>query len=154
VILYFAYGSNMSRNLMRARCPGAQALGTGVLAGWHFMITADRYASIVPRPGRAVHGVLWRIGAREMSALNAYESVDSGLYRRRRVMVRCGRRSYAALLYVARPRGPGRPRPAYLDVVVAAAREWRLPDDYIRSVARWSPGSWRGGRPADTGELG
>ena len=38
MIVHFAYGSNMSRSLMRKRCPGAAALGvattTPVLGDW------------------------------------------------------------------------------------------------------------------------
>ena len=35
---HFAYGSNMSRTLMGARCPGAVALGIATLSGWGFVI--------------------------------------------------------------------------------------------------------------------
>ena len=78
---YFAYGSNMSRTLMSAHCPNAQALGCAVLDGWRFLVTTSGYASIMLAPGRQVHGVLWRLTPRDLAALNAYESVDSGLYR-------------------------------------------------------------------------
>ena len=36
--LHFAYGSNMSRALMQARCPRAEAIGTATLSGWRFLI--------------------------------------------------------------------------------------------------------------------
>ena len=49
--LYFAYGSNMSRALMRARCPTAREVGTATLAGHRLIITSDGYASVVPEPG-------------------------------------------------------------------------------------------------------
>ena len=144
----------MSRALMAARCRGAEAVGIAVLSGWRFVINPEGFGSIAPRPGGRVHGVLWRLSARDVAAVNAYESVDSGLYLRRHLAVRCGAQPATALVYVARRRGEGQPRPGYIELVVDAARDWDLPDDYIRALARWAPSRWRGARPRDTGELG
>jgi hypothetical protein len=59
-----------------------------------------------------------------------------------------------ALVYIARRQGEGTPRPGYIPLVVEAAREWQLPEIYIRSLARWAPSRWRGVRAKDTGEVG
>jgi gamma-glutamylcyclotransferase (GGCT)/AIG2-like uncharacterized protein YtfP len=151
--VHFAYGSNMSRLHMRARCPGAQALGRATLSGWQFVINPDGYGSIVPQAGSVVHGVLWRLGVRGLAAVNAYENVAGGLYLRRTLAVcRDGHRG-PALVYIAVRQGAGTPRPGYMALVVAAAREWELPEPYIRSLMRWSPSGWTGARMADTGEL-
>jgi cation transport regulator ChaC len=151
---YFAYASNLSRALMRGRCPSAVALGTADLPGWRFVITAEGFGSIVPQPGARVHGVLWQLGARELAAMNAYEAIDSGLYVRRTVSVRCTGRLVPALVYVSPRRGGGVPRPAYIRLVAEAAREWRLPEPYIRSIRRWSTSRWQGARAKGTGEFG
>ena len=93
---------------MQLRCPTAQAIGVTAVRGWRFVITRDGFASIVPEPGGIVHGVLWRLGPRDLAAINAYESLDSGLYIRRTLPVRhCGR-TMPALTYVVRAawRGP------------------------------------------------
>src|SRR6516165_761349 len=136
--LHFAYGSNMSRALMAARCQGAAAVGIAVLSGWRFVINPEGFGSIAPRPGGRVHGVLWRLSARDLAAINAYESVDSGLYLRRRLPVRCGEAQAMALVCIARRQGEGTPRPGYIPLVVDAAREWQLPERYIYSLARWA----------------
>jgi len=154
VTLHFAYGSNMSRALMSVRCPGAEALGTATLLGWRFVINPEGFGSIALRGGARVHGVLWRLSAGDVAAINAYESVDSGLYLRRRLMVRWGERGAAALVYIARRSGQGRPRPGYIGLVTEAASDWDLPEHYIRSLARWAPSGWRGARARDTGEVG
>src|SRR5258707_837238 len=99
--LHFAYGSNMSRALMGARCRGAEAVGIAVLSGWRFVINSEGFGSIAPQPGGRVHGVLWRLSARDLAAVNAYESIDSGLYLRRRLAVRCGETQAMALVYIA-----------------------------------------------------
>ena len=153
MILHFAYGSNMSRVQMGARCPGASALGTATLRHWRFIIGPQGHGSIVPRPGGMVHGVLWRVGARELAAINAYEGVDIGLYIRRIVSVRYRATLMPALVYILSRPGEGRPRPAYIPLVVAAARDWGLPERHIDALQRWSPSGWHGGRAKDTGEI-
>ena len=152
--LYFAYGSNLSRALMRGRCPGALALGVATLAGWRFVITPDGVGSIARCSGDLAYGVLWRLTARHVAALNAYESLDSGLYVRRTMAVEHEAKRLAALVYVATRSGAGRARPRYISLVIDAARDWEFPESYIRSLKRWSPSGWRGARVKDTGEVG
>ena len=151
--LHFAYGSNMSRALMSPRCPHAAEIGPAVLRGHRFVITADGYASIMPCPGAAVHGLVWRLTARDLAALNAYERIDAGLYQARIMPVRCGARRRHALVYIGRSRTLGRPKPGYLDLVLAAARELALPADYVRALARWAPSRWSAARAPEMGEL-
>jgi hypothetical protein len=93
------------------------------------------------------------VGARDIAAINAYENLDSGLYARRIVPVRHGARLFPALVYILRRPGMGRPRPAYVHLVVAAARDWGLPEPYVDALQRWSPSGWRGTRAKDTGEI-
>ncbi|KAL5083709.1 hypothetical protein Trisim1_000978 [Trichoderma cf. simile WF8] len=46
-ILYFAYGSNLSTEQMRQRCPYSTAVGLGKVTGWRWIINARGYANIV-----------------------------------------------------------------------------------------------------------
>jgi gamma-glutamylcyclotransferase (GGCT)/AIG2-like uncharacterized protein YtfP len=151
--LYFAYGSNMCRAPMRARCPSAREVGVATLAGHRFIVTSDGYASVVAAPGGVVHGLLWRIAPRDRAALDAYESLGSGLYRVVTLTVRRGARPAAAMVYVGRSRRPGAPRPGYLEAVLDAARELALPAAYIDTLARWLPTGPRGARVSDAGEV-
>jgi gamma-glutamylcyclotransferase (GGCT)/AIG2-like uncharacterized protein YtfP len=137
--LYFAYGSNMNRRLMRRLCPSAVALGLALLKGWRFCITNSGYASIVPAPGAEVHGVLWRLTPRDRAVLDAYEDIDSGFYRRRILPVRHGAQSVPALVYVGTDRGDGRARPNYRQIIMEAAREWQLPQHYLLELTRRMP---------------
>jgi hypothetical protein len=151
--LHFAYGSNMSRAQMGVRCPGARALGTATLKHWRFIIGVDGHGSIAPQPGAIVRGVLWRVGVRDLAAINAYENLDSGLYLRRIIAVRYGASLLPALVYILRRHGEGTPRPGYVHLVVEAARDWEMPERYVDELQRWSPSGWRGTRPRDTGEI-
>jgi hypothetical protein len=132
--LHFAYGANMSRAVMQKYAPGARALGVAALADHRFVITADGYASVEPARAQTVHGVLWRITPRDRVMLDAWENVDGGLYRAEVLAVRRKSCLAPALIYFARPCAEGRPKPGYIELVVAAAREWDLPEAYIHSL--------------------
>jgi cation transport regulator ChaC len=138
-MLHFAYGSNMDRAAMARRCPDATALGPARLDHWRFVITRDGYASVLPAPGAVVHGVLWRLTLRDLAAVNAYESLDSGLYRRALLPISRDGRRVPALVYIARERRHGRPKSGYQDRVVQAACDWDLPQDYVRVLKRFLP---------------
>jgi hypothetical protein len=136
--LHFAYGANMSRAIMKRHARDAEPLGVAELAGHRFVVTGDGYASVEPQPAQAVHGVLWRITPRDRVTLDAWENVAAGLYRAEIVPVRHAGELMPALVYFARPRGEGRPKPGYIELVLAAAREWGLPGSYTRSLEAWT----------------
>jgi hypothetical protein len=136
--LHFAYGANMSRAIMKRHARDAEALGVAELSRHRFVITGDGYASVEPSRAQIVHGVVWRITPRDRVTLDVWENVAAGLYRAEIVPVRHGGELMPALVYFARPRGAGRPKPGYIELVIAAAHEWRLPAPYIRSIEVWA----------------
>jgi hypothetical protein len=142
----------MDRAAMARRCSGAPYLGRAVLDDHRFLITTDGYASVQRTPGEEVHGVLWRLTSRDLSALNAYEGLDSGLYSRAMMPVRRDERRISAMVYLGRSRSAGRPKPGYMESVVDAARAANLPRAYLQHLQRWSP-SWRGARETEAGDV-
>jgi hypothetical protein len=132
--LYFAYGSNMDRAAMAARCPASKAIGTARLMRHRFVIMREGYASVVRDPRRVTWGMLWDLAVGDMPALDRYESVASGLYVKVSQMVLTDKGPKRALIYMARSAGAGTPRPGYLEAVIAAAGEAGLPADYVREV--------------------
>jgi hypothetical protein len=151
---YFAYGANMSPAAMQQRCPGARALGPAVLEGYRFFVGLAGWGSVAPRPGDSVHGVLWALTPRCMAVLHAYELLHKGLYRVRYLPVRVGTRRVPAMVYLLRRRESGRPKPGYIEMIAAAARDWQFPESYICSVERWLTSRWAGVRMIDVGEVG
>jgi hypothetical protein len=135
-VLHFAYGSNMCVPMMRRRCPTARLAGCAVLPGHRFIITQDGFASIMSDPGACVHGLLWRLAPRDLAALNAYEHLDSGLYRAATMTVVANRRGLAALVYIGRTVVRGEPRPGYMDINAEAARNAGFPPHYVLTLAR------------------
>jgi len=143
-MLHFAYGANMDRAVMRKYAPAAEALGVATLAHYRFVITADGYASVVPSQASIVHGVLWRLTPRDRVMLDVWESVACDRYLPAVLAVRHGGMSRPALVYVARSRPIDRARAGYMELVIAAARQWDLPPDYIAALQRWRPRVPRG----------
>jgi hypothetical protein len=139
MMLYFAYGSNMHRAVMRKHAPGAEPVGVATLADYRFVITVDGYASVSPAPGAIVYGLVWKITPRDRTTLDAWENVDGGLYRAETLPVRQAEQDLSALVYIARERPVGRPRAGYMEVVIAAARVLELPTDYIAALEEWLP---------------
>jgi hypothetical protein len=138
-MLHFAYGSNMYRAIMRRHAPSAAPIGVGELADHRFIITADGYASVERAVGQTVHGVLWRITPRDRVTLDGWENVAGKLYRAETMPVRRDGRLHRTLIYIARPRREGRPKAGYMELVVAAARQWNFPAAYIGGLERWLP---------------
>ena len=132
---YFAYGSNMDVQQMAVRCPDAVVLGTACLQGHRFLINTHGVATVVPSPGRAVHGVLWEISKADEASLDHYEGVAAGFYCKVITRVRLDDgNGKDALIYVARDDKPGRARPGYLERVLDAAMKHRLPADHILAM--------------------
>ena len=139
-MLHFAYGSNMHRAVMRKHAPAAVPIGVARLANYQFVITADGYASVEPARAQWVYGVLLRLTPRDCITLDAWENIAGGLYRAATMPVQAAGRRRAALVYVARQRPHGAPKPGYMEIVVTAARQWEMPADYIASLVEWLPG--------------
>jgi gamma-glutamylcyclotransferase (GGCT)/AIG2-like uncharacterized protein YtfP len=130
--LYFAYGANMDAAAMAVRCPKSRPLGRARLARHRFVVMAAGVASLVPDPRASVHGVLWDLALADVAALDRYEDVARGLYRKTLLPVRREPSGSArALVYVGVAAREGAARPGYLENVIAAARDWRLPPAYL-----------------------
>jgi len=138
VTFHFAYGSNMSRAVMRRHMPGAEPIGVATLDNFRFLITTHGHASVAPLRTKTVYGVLWRITPRDRVTLAAWENIAGGLYRAAILPVRQAGRQRLALVYLARSQAEAPPQAGYMDMVIAAALEWQLPLPYIEELRSWS----------------
>lgn len=144
-MLYFAYGSNMDPEQMKGRCPAAEIVGIGVLRdhGLCFprgsLARGCGVASVEPLQGRETWGVVYRLSAADLAALDQQEGFRSDRpaqknnYNRTEVLVDFGGVRTPMLAYVAVPQNaPPLPSAAYLRHMRAGARHHRLPPAYIR----------------------
>lgn len=138
-VWYFAYGSNMHERLFRERRHMAwHEARIGRVDGWRLVFTVSgghrpglsAPANIVQAPGESVFGVLYRLPLRKFARLDNSEGRQYR-YLWTEVEDSQGRRIPAVTYQVAVAAAPGRPSPAYLNLIREAARQRGLPTDYI-----------------------
>jgi gamma-glutamylcyclotransferase (GGCT)/AIG2-like uncharacterized protein YtfP len=141
--LYFAYGVNMDIAEMAKRAPNSRPLGPARLPRHRFIIMKEGYASILRDPRWAVHGLLWDLALADLRPLDKFEGVERGLYTKINQPVIVTGGAKRALVYVGCSAEPGKPRPGYLEGILAAGRDIALPAAYLRELEGWS------GRPVE-----
>ena len=151
---YFAYGSNMSLAQMRERCPESVAIGNGWLAD-HALVF-PRYstrrqsgaASIAPRPGATVWGVIYATTEADLARLDVFEGFRADRpaaennYNRAMILGGAAEHGRADLRHLHRPAGGGAcsaPSLDYLQTILTGAIENGLPEAYVQALRRVKP---------------
>jgi gamma-glutamylcyclotransferase (GGCT)/AIG2-like uncharacterized protein YtfP len=137
--LYFAYGSNMDRAHMAKLCCGAEPMGVASAENQLYYIAACGYASMTPRRNARTYGVLWKIGAQHIARLDEYEGVKTELYASAAIPVRHGGKLLRAMIYYACEAKSGLPKLGYQENVIAAARSWAFPAEYLAHLEKFLP---------------
>lgn len=136
--LYFAYGSNLLRERLLARCPGMTPAGLATLPGHR--LTFDKVSKdgsgkcafeAVDEGEDEVLGALWNVPVAELCELDRVEGGGYG-YERCQVPVRQADRECEALTYRATSRRAGlQPYDWYLALVLAGGNQQGMPKAYI-----------------------
>ena len=138
--LYAAYGSNMDPAQMLVRCPHSPQRGTGWLEGWRLTFGGEdigwdgALATVVEDPGARVFVVLYDVSEGDEKALDNWDGVTLGYYRKRQgARADPGRRRAGLAVRAqllrgraavgAEPRHPGR-----------RGRAGRRPADYVAAL--------------------
>jgi hypothetical protein len=135
--LYFSYGSNMDVAGMEARCPRSRPLGLARLARHRLAIMREGWLTATRDARESVHGVLWDLALSDVTALDRHEGLGEGLYTKMLHAVVTENGARRALIYFGANAGPGIARPDYLEIVIGAARHWRLPETTLAALARF-----------------
>jgi uncharacterized protein len=130
---YLAYGSNLCAEQMARRCPAAVPGAVVALEGWRFVINRCGVATLLPVPGARTLGLVWQLTAPCEAALDGFEGVATGDYRKVEMLVG----GEPALLYLEAEESPGFPRGGYLERILAAAERLDLPAPYRAELAAW-----------------
>ena len=137
-MLYFAYGSNLSVAAMKARCPAAVPISKATLPDHRLVFRT--WADVEPSPGHSVPGVLWSITSACETALDLYEDIAGGLYRRLTVSVSRDGVAGAvdALIYRMNRAGYGPPDPDTLSLIEAGYADFGLDPRWIADAQQRS----------------
>ncbi len=139
-VWYFAYGSNLNRAQMKSRVGQILEERPARLENYELVFNkkargGSATGNIRPAPGKAVHGVLYRISEQALRALDRFEGVPEHYRRIEVTTVDHEGNKIEAQTYIATKVENGlRPAPHYLQTVLQGAQEHNLPEEYIESI--------------------
>ena len=147
-MLYFAYGSNMDWDQMRARCPSARFMGMAELRDHRLAFTRKSekrgcgVCDVVTDKGKTVWGVVFEVDEVDIGRLDVKEGYQPGraknAYRRKECHVFMDgddERPMAVVTYFGDPQeNPPLPNAEYKNLLLSGARRWQLPEAYIRQL--------------------
>ncbi len=129
----FFYGSFMNAGVLAKADVHPEGARVATLDDWELTI-APR-ATLVPRPGRRVYGILAGLSHTELDRLYAKDWFGFGAYLPEAVIVAdASGRGVPALCWVAAQTEGGKPTAEYLEKMLAVAREHAFPEDYVRHI--------------------
>ena len=138
--LYAAYGSNLDPHRMAERAPHSPVAGTGWLEGWRLTFGGEELGwegaltMVVEEPGSRVFVVLYDMHALDEAALDAWEGISLGLWRKLRVRVQTLEGDVLAWIYVLDAYEGGLPSARYLSIIADAAESGGAPEDYVLAL--------------------
>lgn len=142
-IFYFAYGSNMSTRRLRARLHAVESLGAATLDAHALVfhkvgrLDGSGKCGIVEADGERVHGVLFRMDARERAVLDRIEGTGYGYEPDLKRIFGPGGEEVEAYTYVPTALDRSvRPFHWYRHHVLVGAREFALPRAYVERIER------------------
>ncbi|MGP4112487.1 gamma-glutamylcyclotransferase [Streptomyces sp. 4N509B] len=146
--LYAAYAGNLDPRLMSRRAPHSPLRGTGWLTGWRLTFGGEEMgwegalATLVESPpsphapAEQVFVALYDIAPMDEEALDRWEGVGMGVYRRTRVRVATLDGDVPAWVYVLNGYEGGLPSARYLGEIADAAESAGAPHDYVMELRK------------------
>jgi hypothetical protein len=140
VTLYAAYGTNLDPARMSERCPHSPLRQTGWLEGWRLTFGGEELgwdgalATIVQDPFEQVFVAIYDVTDEDVSALDGWESADTGLFRKTKVRVSALDQEVVAWVYVLDAFEGGLPSASYLGVLADSAEAADAPADYVAAL--------------------
>ena len=139
--LYFTYGSNINLNQMAVRCPDAQVVEPAVLEGYALLFRGNGssfgVATIAPKEGSQVQGLLWKITPYCELSLDIYEGYPR-LYEKQAIMLHTkSGKQVQAMAYVMtheKERLPTTPTRSYYTGIQEGFRQNGLPEQALKDA--------------------
>lgn len=137
--LYFAYGSNLDLEQMAQRCPDAETVGPVRLENYELRFRGNGFATVTPKKGSVVYGLVWKITPNCEQSLDRYEGYPRH-YTKETVTVKdaAGTEIPVMVYIMAEPycRQPALPSPYYYRVIQRGFEANGLPVESLQ--AAWS----------------
>lgn len=147
-MLVFAYGSNLSWDQMRERCPSACFVSVASLRDHRLAFTRKSVtrncgvADVIAESGAEVWGVVYEVSDLDIGHLDSAEGyrrerTKNSYYRRECLVFLNGEdhRPLAVSTYFGDPEpNPPLPSAFYKGLILEGARHWHLPEEYVRKL--------------------
>ena len=124
-MIYFAYGSNLNLAAMKRRCPKAVPMGKFYLREARLVFRG--VADCIHEAGSRCPGGLWRITPECEAALDIYEGIGSGMYRKEYVPLTGWKGEETLMFYVMNSTGIFPPSRGYFETIKQGYRDFRIP---------------------------
>lgn len=130
---YLAYGSNLNKQQMEKRCPGAVPVGTMVLKGYELvfkgLLTIEK-----KRGGRVPLGI-WQVNEEHEKALDRYEGFPTFYYKKEVIIPG----DKTAFIYIMNERMSSRTTTRhYYDVCAQGYKDFGLDEKYLKEALKKS----------------
>ena len=116
---YIAYGSNLNKEQMALRCPGAKVMCTGIIENYKLVYRGSKtgaYATIIPCKGEHVPVAVWKINKDHDRALDIYEGFPTFYYKKNIKVLYDGHLYINGMVYIMFDEAKvGRPSMRYLE---------------------------------------
>lgn len=138
--LFAAYAASLNPRLMGERCPHSPLRSTGWLQGWRLTFGGEEHgwdgalATIVQDKFEQVFVAIYDISEEDRPALEAWEAVETGLYRPVRVRISTLNGEVLATAYVLDAFEGGLPSDSHLGIIADAADAGSAPADYVQAL--------------------
>lgn len=152
-VKYFAYGSNMSHNVISEVCPSSRSIGPAKLKDHRLAFTllstkwGARVADILPAPGMCVWGVLYKIDKNEVVNLDRKERYGKAYTRINVSLIKQNGVEHQVITYtvISKKSIELSPSTKYLKTMIEGAKDHKIPNKYIHFLKslksdenRWS----------------
>lgn len=123
-MVYFAYGSNLSLEQIKRRCPEAIPM-IGVYLE-NYKLVYNKYADIIPCQGERVYGAIYELSINDLKKLDEFEGYPH-LYEKIDLKVQDSNGIfYEAFAYVMVEKGNELPEEDYLDIIKKGYQDWNI----------------------------
>lgn len=143
-LFYFAYGSNLHPVRLGKRVSSARPVGPAALNGYELrfhkrgFLDGSGKCTLVPVAGRTMHGAIYSVNAEDRAVLDGLEGVGKG-YEVTELLLEHDGRAYDCFSYQATSDAVDRsllPYDWYKQLVIAGARHYLFPEEYIERIRR------------------
>ena len=146
--IYLAYGSNLNKNQMAMRCPGAKVIGTAYIEGYQLLFKGSRtgsFLTIEEQDGGKVPVGVWEVSERDELSLDFYEGYPTFYYKKpvKVTLNETGKEINAFVYIMHEERKLGIPSQFYINVCMQGYMDFGFDFEYIKKAIEITKGGMK-----------